>query len=50
MKLLTVVGTIAMFLVGGSILAHGIPDMHHLVENAVKSVETLPVAEDPWYG
>lgn len=42
MKLLTIVGTIAMFLVGGSILAHGIPDMHHWVENIVKSVETLP--------
>jgi predicted DNA repair protein MutK len=42
MKLLTIVGTIAMFLVGGSILAHGIPDMHHGVENIVKSIETLP--------
>lgn len=43
MKLLTIAGTIAMFLVGGSILAHGIPNMHHLVEMTVKSVETLPV-------
>ncbi|HEX5710369.1 MAG TPA: DUF808 domain-containing protein [Sulfuricurvum sp.] len=42
MKLLTVVGTIAMFLVGGSILAHGIPNMHSIVENAVKSTESLP--------
>ena len=42
MKLLTIVGTIAMFLVGGSILAHGIPTMHHWVENLIKSVETLP--------
>jgi hypothetical protein len=42
MKLLTIVGTIAMFLVGGSILAHGIPNMHNIVENSVKSVETLP--------
>ncbi|MDO9208301.1 MAG: DUF808 domain-containing protein [Sulfuricurvum sp.] len=42
MKLLTIVGTIAMFLVGGSILAHGISDMHHWVESAVKTVETLP--------
>jgi len=44
MKLLTIVGTIAMFLVGGSILAHGIPDMHHWVENIIKSVETVPMA------
>jgi predicted DNA repair protein MutK len=29
MKLLTVVGTIAMFLVGGSIIGHGIPPLHH---------------------
>jgi len=42
MKLLTIVGTIAMFLVGGSILAHGIPEMHHVVENAVISAESLP--------
>lgn len=42
MKLLTIVGTIAMFLVGGSILAHGIPNMHRWVESAVKTVETLP--------
>jgi hypothetical protein len=41
MKTLTIVGTIAMFLVGGSILAHGIPNMHHWVEGLVKSVETL---------
>ncbi|MBJ3814733.1 DUF808 family protein [Shimwellia pseudoproteus] len=30
MKLLTVVGTIAMFLVGGGILVHGIAPLHHL--------------------
>ncbi len=42
MKTLTVVGTIAMFLVGGSILAHGIPAMHHIVENGVTSVQNLP--------
>jgi len=32
MRLLGVVGTIAMFLVGGGILSHGIPPIHHLVE------------------
>lgn len=44
MKILTVVGTAAMFLVGGSILLHGIPDAHHIVESAVQSVETIPMA------
>lgn len=32
MKLLSVVGTIAMFLVGGGILVHNIPALHHLLE------------------
>jgi uncharacterized protein len=30
MKLLSVAGTAAMFLVGGGILAHGIPQLHHV--------------------
>lgn len=42
MKILTVVGTAAMFLVGGSILLHGIPSAHHLVEDAVHMVESIP--------
>jgi len=32
MKFLSIAGTAAMFLVGGSILAHGIPPLHHWVE------------------
>jgi predicted DNA repair protein MutK len=44
MKILTVVGTAAMFLVGGSILLHGIPDAHHVIESAVRAVQTVPVA------
>jgi predicted DNA repair protein MutK len=32
MKFLSVAGTAAMFLVGGSILAHGVPALHHAVE------------------
>jgi hypothetical protein len=32
MKLLTVVGTAAMFLVGGGILSHGIAPVHHAIE------------------
>jgi hypothetical protein len=33
MKTLSVVGTAAMFLVGGGILSHGLPWMHHLSES-----------------
>ena len=33
MKGLSVAGTVAMFLVGGGILAHGIPPIHHVVEH-----------------
>jgi uncharacterized protein len=33
MKLLGIAGTVAMFLVGGGILAHGIPPIHHLAES-----------------
>ncbi len=33
MKTLSVVGTAAMFLVGGGILVHGIPALHHVVEH-----------------
>lgn len=32
MKILTVVGTLAMFLVGGGIIVHGLPFLHHLIE------------------
>ncbi len=32
MRLLTIVGTAAMFLVGGGIIVHNIPAIHHLVE------------------
>ncbi len=42
MKILTVVGTAAMFLVGGSILLHGLPNAHHLVENAVHTAQSIP--------
>ncbi|MGQ3889940.1 DUF808 family protein [Legionella sp. CNM-1927-20] len=33
MKTLAIAGTIAMFLVGGSIIGHGIPAIHHYIEN-----------------
>ena len=32
MKTLSVAGTAAMFLVGGNIVAHGIPPLHHVIE------------------
>ena len=32
MRLLSIAGTAAMFLVGGGILVHGIPPLHHLAE------------------
>ena len=38
MKLLSFAGTAAMFLVGGSILVHGMPPLHHLVEAATDLV------------
>ena len=34
MKLLSIVGTAAMFLVGGGIITHGIPVVHHAIESA----------------
>jgi predicted DNA repair protein MutK len=38
MKGLAVVGTAAMFLVGGGILVHGLPFLHHLVQAILASV------------
>ena len=32
MKFLSVAGTAAMFLVGGGIIAHGVPALHHLIQ------------------
>ena len=36
MKALSVAGTAAMFLVGGSILVHGVPPLHHAIEQSVE--------------
>jgi uncharacterized protein len=41
MKLLSVFGTAAMFMVGGGILTHGWSALHHLSESLVHSVESL---------
>ncbi|MGZ5050960.1 MAG: DUF808 domain-containing protein [Methylobacter sp.] len=43
MKLLTIVGTAAMFMVGGGILVHGIPAAHHLVEQLAHNGNAVPV-------
>lgn len=42
MKLLTVVGTAAMFMVGGSILVHGVPALHHMVDGAAAAAGAVP--------
>ncbi len=45
MKTLSIAGTAAMFLVGGGIVAHGIPWLYHLIENvATKSGFLAPLA------
>jgi predicted DNA repair protein MutK len=41
MKLLSIAGTAAMFLVGGGILAHGLPFIHHWVEARVEGASGL---------
>jgi len=44
MKALTIVGTAAMFLVGGGILAHGIPGLEQVIHYGVEVIGALPVA------
>lgn len=43
MKFLAVVGTVAMFLVGGEIIAHGLPFVHHLQESVLALVTQAAV-------
>lgn len=45
MKLLSVLGMVAMFLVGGGILVHGIPALHHGVEHLAESMFHVPGAD-----
>ncbi len=42
MKSLSVIGTVAVFLVGGGILVHAIPTLHHVVEYTVDAVDIYP--------
>jgi predicted DNA repair protein MutK len=42
MKALSVAGTAAMFLVGGGILTHGVPALHHAVEELAMAMGAWP--------
>ncbi|HCG5068183.1 DUF808 domain-containing protein [Vibrio parahaemolyticus] len=44
MKLLTIVGTAAMFLVGGGIVVHNVPAIHHFVEPIIMNSSGHSVA------
>jgi predicted DNA repair protein MutK len=55
MKALSVAGTAAMFLVGGGILVHGVPWLHHAIEGAVQGLgaaaqAVLPALADALVG
>jgi predicted DNA repair protein MutK len=41
MKTLSVAGTAAMFLVGGGILVHGVPALHHAIQQAVQGLGSV---------
>lgn len=43
MKLLSILGTVAMFLVGAGIIIHGVPMLHHAVEFLVSQVAHFKV-------
>jgi len=43
MRILTILGTAAMFVVGGSIIGHGIPALHHFSEHYADSMHALPL-------
>ncbi|MTW21704.1 DUF808 domain-containing protein [Allochromatium palmeri] len=43
MKALAIAGTIAMFLVGGGIIAHGVPFIHHWIEHGAASLAAIAV-------
>jgi predicted DNA repair protein MutK len=43
MKGLTIAGTAAMFLVGGGILTHGLPPLHHLIDGLLHGFDGVTV-------
>ena len=42
MKALSVIGTVAMFMVGGGIIGHAVEPLHHLAEGAAHAVSGVP--------
>jgi predicted DNA repair protein MutK len=42
MKFLSVAGTAAMFLVGGGILTHNVPALHHMVQSMAQAFPAMP--------
>lgn len=43
MKFLSIAGTAAMFMVGGSILVHGLPVVHHAIEHGAETASHIAV-------
>jgi predicted DNA repair protein MutK len=43
MKALTLIGTAAMFMVGGGILTHGIPPLHHAIAHVAEAAGSIAV-------
>ncbi|MFT5692897.1 MAG: putative DNA repair protein MutK [Oceanicoccus sp.] len=46
MKTLSIVGTAAMFLVGGGILIHGIPNSHAILHSLNETLASTPIVEN----
>lgn len=44
MKSLSVLGTVAMFMVGGGIITHGIPGAHDLIHHVAENTLVIPMA------
>ena len=44
MKALSLIGTLAMFMVGGGILSHGLPGAHELIGRAAQAAAGVPAA------
>jgi hypothetical protein len=43
MRALAIAGTVAMFLVGGGILLHGLPSLHHALQQAIAPLDGVAV-------
>lgn len=43
MKFLSIAGTAAMFVVGGGIITHSLPSVHHTIEHAATAASSLPL-------